>query len=223
MFDVIVIGAGPAGVLAAIRAAELGARTALVTAAEFGGMAASDGPVPVRAMAFAARLLRDARQLPRYGITTGEPSLRYDNLLARVREITIEVSTHSALRERVDALGVTLYERVGDVRFVGSHQIRCESGLSLTATRFILCTGGESRRLPVPGFELTQTHSDVWKLPDVPPSMLVVGGGNTGVQIAAMFQAFGARFSSSSAARAFCARRMGRSHPQWPPVFVRRA
>ena len=64
VFDVIVLGAGPAGVLAALRAAELGARTALVTAAEFGGMAANDGPVPVRTLAFAARLMRDARQLP---------------------------------------------------------------------------------------------------------------------------------------------------------------
>ena len=56
MMDVVVIGAGPAGVLAAIRAAELGARTALVTSAESGGMAANDGPVPVRTLAFAARL-----------------------------------------------------------------------------------------------------------------------------------------------------------------------
>ena len=69
VYDLIVIGAGPAGALSAIRSAELGARTALVTAAEFGGMAATDGPVPVRALAFAARLMRDARQLPRYGIT----------------------------------------------------------------------------------------------------------------------------------------------------------
>ena len=61
MTDVVVIGAGPAGVLAAIRAAELGARTALVSSGEFGGMAANDGPVPVRALAYAARLIRDAR------------------------------------------------------------------------------------------------------------------------------------------------------------------
>ena len=68
MIDVVVIGAGRAGVLAALRAAELGARTTLVSSAQFGGMAANDGPVPVRALAYAARLMRDARQLPRYGI-----------------------------------------------------------------------------------------------------------------------------------------------------------
>ena len=66
--DVVVIGAGPAGLAAAFRAAELGARTVLVTRGEVGGMAANDGPIPVRTLAQAARLLREARQLGKYGI-----------------------------------------------------------------------------------------------------------------------------------------------------------
>jgi pyruvate/2-oxoglutarate dehydrogenase complex dihydrolipoamide dehydrogenase (E3) component len=82
--DVVVIGAGPAGVLAAARAADLGARTTLVSSAELGGMAANDGPVPIRALAYAARLMQEARDLPRYGITVGELALQYDELLARV-------------------------------------------------------------------------------------------------------------------------------------------
>ena len=71
--DVIVIGAGPAGAVAALRAADLGARTALVTSAAFGGMAANDGPVPVRTLGHAARLIRDARQFGQYGIAVSEP------------------------------------------------------------------------------------------------------------------------------------------------------
>src|SRR6202041_2220427 len=67
MTDVLVIGAGPAGVLAALRAADLGAQTALVTSGAFGGMAANDGPVPVRTLAHAGRLMREARQLGQYG------------------------------------------------------------------------------------------------------------------------------------------------------------
>jgi pyruvate/2-oxoglutarate dehydrogenase complex dihydrolipoamide dehydrogenase (E3) component len=91
MIDVIVIGAGPAGVLAAIRAADLGARTVLVTRAEFGGMAANDGPVPVRTLAHAARLIREARQLSQYGIGVSEPVLDYLRLLTRVREVVDDV------------------------------------------------------------------------------------------------------------------------------------
>ena len=91
LFDVVVIGAGPAGVVAALRAARLGVTTALITRDQFGGMAANDGPVPVRTLAQAARLIREARQLPLYGIAGGEPSLDYPRLLERVREVTEDV------------------------------------------------------------------------------------------------------------------------------------
>src|SRR3954449_10748720 len=111
MTDIIVVGAGPAGVLAAMRAADLGARTTLVTRADFGGMAASDGPVPVRVLAHAARLIREARQLGEYGVTVSEPVLDYPRLLARVREVVSDVRAHSSLRHQFDALGVTVHER----------------------------------------------------------------------------------------------------------------
>src|SRR6187455_3421151 len=113
MLDIIVIGAGPAGVVAALRAADLGARTALVTRDDFGGMAANDGTVPVRTLAHAARLLREARQLGQYGIATGEPVLEYPKLLSRVREVVDDVGRHSALRPQIEAAGVVVHENCG--------------------------------------------------------------------------------------------------------------
>ena len=193
MFDVIVIGAGPAGVVAAIRTADLGAKTALIARDEFGGMAANDGPVPVRTLAHAARLIREARQLGLYGITVGEPMLDYPRLLARVREVVHDVRAHSAFRGQIDSLGVTVCERVGAARFADPHSIETESGLRFEAKKVIICTGGVSRRLSVPGFELTATHSDAWALTSVPPSMLVIGAGATGAQVASIFNAFGSR------------------------------
>src|SRR5215510_311451 len=115
--NVLVIGAGPAGVMAALRAAELGARTTLVTRDAFGGMAAHDGPVPVRTLAHAARLIRGVGQLARYGIAVGEPRLDYAALLGRVREVTEEVGSGSTLRAEADRLGVVVHERAGRVRF----------------------------------------------------------------------------------------------------------
>jgi pyruvate/2-oxoglutarate dehydrogenase complex dihydrolipoamide dehydrogenase (E3) component len=193
MTDVIVIGAGPAGVVAAIRAADLGARTTLVTRAEFGGMAANDGPVPVRTLAHAARLIRDARQLGQYGIVVSEPMLDYPRLLARVREVVNDARAHSFLRQQIHALGVTVHEHAGIARFTDRHTIVTDSGLRLHGEKIIICAGGASRRLPVPGFDLTNTHSDAWSLSSVPPSMLVIGAGATGVQIASIFNAFGSR------------------------------
>src|SRR5438094_9017416 len=105
MIDTLVIGAGPAGVLAALRAADVGARTMLVTRAEFGGMAANDGPVPVRTLAHAARLVREARQLDQYGIGVVEPALDYRRLLAPVPGGVADARGHSALGEQIDSVG----------------------------------------------------------------------------------------------------------------------
>lgn len=193
MADVLVIGAGPAGVVAALRAADLGRQTTLVTRDEFGGMAANDGPVPVRTLAHAARLLRQARQLGQYGITVSEPTLDYPRLLERVREVVQKVRMHSAFRELLDRAGVTIHEHAGTARFIDPHTIETERGQRFQADKVIICAGGISRRLSVPGFELTATHSDAWSLTAVPPSMLVVGAGATGVQVASIFNAFGCR------------------------------
>jgi pyruvate/2-oxoglutarate dehydrogenase complex dihydrolipoamide dehydrogenase (E3) component len=191
--DVCVIGAGPAGVMAALRAAELGAKTTLVTSDAFGGMAANDGPVPVRTLAYAARLLRDARQLGRYGITVSEPVLDYSRLLSRVRDVVEGVRVHSSFRGLIDSLGVVVHERTGGARFLDPNTVETKNGLRLTAERFIICTGGMSRPLVVPGADLTNTHSDAWSLTSVPPSMLVIGSGATGAQVASIFNAFGTR------------------------------
>ncbi len=193
MPDVVVVGAGPAGVVAALRAADLGATTAIVSRDAFGGMAAEDGPVPVRTLAHAARLMREARQLSAFGIEAGEPVLSYPKLLARVRQVCSDVRARSAWRTQIDELGVAVHEHAGPARFADPHTVVTDGGLRLHADKIIICTGGASRPLSVPGAELTATHSDAWGLTEVPASMIVLGAGATGAQVASIFNAFGAR------------------------------
>jgi pyruvate/2-oxoglutarate dehydrogenase complex dihydrolipoamide dehydrogenase (E3) component len=131
--------------------------------------------------------------LGQYGIAVSEPVLDYPRLLARVRDLVEDVRAHIAVRQRIDALGVTVHEQAGAARFADPHTIVTEAGLRLQADKIIICTGGVSRRLPLPGFELTSTHSDAWGLTSVPPSMLVVVAGDTGLQVASIFNAFGTR------------------------------
>ncbi len=191
--DVLVVGAGPAGVAAALRAADLGAKTTLVTRDEFGGMAANDGPIPVRTLAHAARLMREARQLERYGIALSGLELDYTKLLGRVGEVVAEARSRAAFREQIDAAGAVVHEQAGAARFVDPHTVETKSGLRLRADKIVICTGGKTRKLAVPGAELTATHSDAWSLRSVPASMLVIGAGATGVQVASIFGGFGAK------------------------------
>jgi dihydrolipoamide dehydrogenase len=129
-------------------------------------MAANDGPVPVRTTAHAARL---------------------------ISEVVDDVAAHSSLRQQIVSTGVTVHENAGAARFADPHTIITETGLRLAADKIIICAGGVSRRLPITGFELTSTHSSAFALTEVPPSMLVIGGGATGVQVASIFNALGSR------------------------------
>ena len=192
-FDVLVIGAGPAGTVAAVRAAELGARTALLTHDAFGGMAANDGPVPVRTLAYAAHLYSRARRLEEYGVSVGTPRIDFARLLERVRTVVGRVSGHSAFRDQIDRLGVALHEHAGMVRFVDPHTVETTEGVRFRAAKIIVCAGGTSRKLAVPGAEHLALVSDAWRLTELPESLVVIGAGMTGVQVASIFQSFGTR------------------------------
>src|SRR6478672_1718128 len=108
IFDVIVIGGGPAGVTAALRARELGAGVALVERGLLGGTCTNDGCVPTRVLAKAARLARDAEQQPHYGLGGGPPTVDFARLLARAQEIVYRVHEKKQAPAHLAQAGVTV-------------------------------------------------------------------------------------------------------------------
>jgi len=193
VYEVVVLGGGPAGVTAALRARELGAEVALVERGKMGGTCTNDGCVPTRVLAHAARLVRDAEQFADYGLVGEAPKAEFPRLLERTRALVEEVHEKKRLRERLDKSEVRVYDGVGEAGFVGESSLALGDGRRLEAEKFVLCAGGHARRLSIPGGELALTHSDVWTMGALPGSVAVVGAAATGCQLASVLAAFGAR------------------------------
>ena len=193
MSEVVVIGGGPAGVTAALRARELGAEVALIERGYMGGTCTNDGCVPTRVLAHAARLVRDAEQFADYGLDGAPPAVDFARLLNRTQRIVYEIQEKKQLKAQLEASGARVLDRVGDASFSDAHALTLGDGTRLEGEKFILCAGGHARRLPFPGAEHALTHSDVWTMKSLPRSVAVVGGAATGCQLASVFAAFGAR------------------------------
>lgn len=192
MFDVLVIGGGPAGVTAALRARELGATVALAERAALGGTCTNDGCVPTRVLARAARLVREANQYAHYGLVGEVPSVDFPRVLACAQQTVERIHDKKLIRPHLEDMGVTVYTGAA-ARFMDAHTLACDDGVSLEAEKIILAAGGHARRLPFPGAEHAITHSDVWSMTRLPRSLVIVGGAATGCQLASVFEAFGSR------------------------------
>lgn len=189
-YDIAVIGAGPAGTAAALRAAELGASVVVLEAGRVGGTCVNTGCVPTRVLAKAARLMRETRAADDYGIVVDEPRVDWPAVVARVHERVDAVRSIKREAERFAAAGVDLVHE-GRARFADEHTLVLDSGRRIRAENILVCVGGHSRRLPIPGAELATVPEDVLSLAELPRRVAVIGAGNTGAQLVTVFRSFG--------------------------------
>ncbi|RUR01744.1 dihydrolipoyl dehydrogenase family protein [Labedella endophytica] len=189
-YDVAVIGAGPAGTAAALRAAELGASVVVLEAGRLGGTCVNTGCVPTRVLAKTARLVRETRSAGDYGVQVNPPTVDWAAVVERVHERVDAVRSIKREAARFEEAGVTLIQE-GRARFVDDSTLVLDSGRRISATSILVCVGGHSRRLPIPGAELATVPEDVLSLPELPRRVAVIGAGNTGAQLVTVFNAFG--------------------------------
>ena len=193
-YDLAIIGGGPAGVTAALRAKELHAgRVVLIERDTLGGTCTNDGCVPMRVLAKAARLIRDARQWNHFGLGDAKPALAVGELMARVQSVIAAMHDKKVIAHRLQTAGVDLAIGRGAARFVDAHTLAIgDTGDTITAAKILICAGGHAVRPPFPGAELAQSHSDLWNLETVPKRVLIAGASATGCQAASILRAFGA-------------------------------
>lgn len=193
-YDLIVIGAGPGGYVAAIKAAKLGMRTALIEERRVGGTCLNRGCIPAKAMIHASSLYREMREGSRFGIFADDVRYDYEKILS-YKEGTTEKLVQG-IEQLLKANGVTLIAGKGTL--LGDGRVRAATGegdVLLEAKHVILAAGSKPLVLPIPGMELpcVLTSDELFQLRDVPESLVVIGGGVISVEFATVFSALGCK------------------------------
>ena len=186
-FDLVVIGAGAAGITAAKTAADMGARVALADRGPLGGLCINRGCIPKKALVTAGRLHRLVRESAGYVSRSGGARLDWDAVMQRQNEV---VDTLRPTAADLEKRGIRVV--VGVARFADPHIVEV-NGRPLAAERFIIAAGSQPEIPDLPGRELLITSDHVLFLPAFPASLTFIGGGPVALELAGAFADFGSR------------------------------
>jgi dihydrolipoamide dehydrogenase len=193
MKDLAILGSGPGGYVAAIRAAQLGMSVALVEQEEtLGGICLNWGCIPSKALLRNAEVLRLIREADRFGISTGDVAADFDAAITRSREVVAKLVGGVAFLMRKNGVEVVR----GRGRLVSEQTIRVEpSGQTVAATQIIIATGARPKVLPGldPDGRTVFTYRQALELRRLPASCIIVGGGAIGAEFADVYSTYGVR------------------------------
>jgi len=193
-YNLVVIGAGTAGLVTAAGAAGLGAKVALVEKSLLGGDCLNVGCVPSKAVIRSSRTAFDITESGHFGVRAAAPAqVDFPAVMERMRKLRADLSPHDSA-ERFAKLGVDVF--LGEARFVGPDTIEV-GGQTLRFKRAVVATGARATDPPVPGLAETGylTNQTVFNLTECPPRLAVMGGGPIGCELAQAFQRLGSHVS----------------------------
>ncbi len=187
-FDLIVIGSGPGGYHAALRAAQLGLKTACVEKAAVGGVCLNTGCIPTKALLHVAGELRGAKHAADFGVSFGEPAVDLERMNGWKDSVVQKMT--GGVRMLFKGNKVTLLE--GEGSFVDAHTLTV-GDKQVTADRFIVATG--SRPIQIPGFEFDGERildsTGALRVSEVPKRFLAIGGSAIGLEFSDVYSALG--------------------------------
>lgn len=190
-YNMVVIGAGTAGLVTAAGAAGLGARVALIERHLMGGDCLNVGCVPSKALIRCARAASDVREAGTYGVTVPDGTrVDFPAVMERMRKLRAGISPHDSAR-RFRELGIDVF--IGDARFTGSDRVEVD-GKTLRFARACIATGARAAVLPIPGLSDVGylTNETIFSLTELPARLVVIGAGPIGCEMAQTFARFGA-------------------------------
>lgn len=197
-FDLLVIGAGAAGLSVAAGAAQLGVKTALVERDRMGGDCLNIGCVPSKALLAAAHTANAIRRAGRFGLRVSEPEIDWNAIRDHVRSVIDAIAPDDS-EARFTGLGVTVLR--GEARFTSPDSVLVNNR-TLTAKRFVIAAGSQALVPPIPGLAdiAYWTNATLFDLTERPDHLLILGGGPIGLEMADAFAGLGCRVTVIEAA-----------------------
>jgi dihydrolipoamide dehydrogenase len=194
-YDLIVIGSGPGGYVAAIRASQLGLKTAIVEKESLGGVCLNWGCIPTKALLKSAEVFEYINHAADYGIKVGESAVDFDSVVKRSRTVADGMSKGVQFLMRKNKIDVL--SGFGKLKGKGVVEVEATTGekKEYSAKHIILATGGRSRELPSLKQDGTKVigYRQAMILPKKPESMIVVGSGAIGIEFAYFYNAIGTK------------------------------
>ena len=198
-YDLIVIGAGPGGYVAAIRASQLGLRTAIVEREALGGICLNWGCIPTKALLKSGEVYDQLGHLGDYGLSAENRQFDFDKVVARSRAVAKQLSGGVAFlmkKNKIDVIDGTARLEAGASAPAVVVKARSGEERRLTAKSVILATGARARTFPdiglAPDGETVWTYREAMVPKAAPKSLLVVGSGAIGIEFASFYRALGA-------------------------------
>jgi dihydrolipoamide dehydrogenase len=190
-YDIAIIGGGPGGYVAAIRAAQLGKKAAVVERADLGGVCLNWGCIPTKALLKSAEVLRSAQKAKKYGVMVGDVNVDFPSVIQRSRQVADSLSKGVDFLMKKNKIDVIH----GSATLLGGNAIRINNEEQISANHIIVATGARPRPMPGAAYdgETIISSKEAMNLKTIPENLIVVGAGAIGVEFADFYAAMGSQ------------------------------
>ena len=192
-YNVVVIGGGPAGYVAAIRSAQLGARVAIVEKGEFGGTCLNVGCIPTKAYLKNAEIIEHIREASSRGILIDSTQIKVDMVKVQEFKNGVVKKLTSGVEALLKSNGVDIYKGVGKIN--RNKDVVVNDSQIIKADKIILAGGSKASKINIPGIESDKvlTSDDLLAIKEVPGTLAVIGGGVIGTEMGQSFAGLGSK------------------------------